>query len=393
MRVANAVPPDLFVRADAARLVQILNNLLSNAAKFTPRGRISVGARAAANGWVEVSVSDTGAGIPRHQMASVFLPFEQADGSISREHGGFGLGLSIVQELVRAHGGAIWATSAVGRGSTFTFALPAWPDAGAPAPAPRAPPEPPRGAAVALPAAAERAAGAGTSSGGGEPAAASAAPPPRRQHSRALSEGAAAGAAGGASDAPPAIPPEFSDVPYDAAELAALASSRPFAAADAAAAAAAAAAGASAAAADALAGDGDAAAAADARPRYHEVHPRGRHQILSVDDDHVNQTVMQSLLGGAGYDVLLAGSGRGALEAVARARALPDLVLLDNMLPDMAGADVASKLRAAHARARLPVVMVSARVDEEAVVAALDGGAGARLAFSRRRRFVGAACS
>jgi hypothetical protein len=219
---------------------------------------------------------------PNHPQTT---PTPKADGSISRKYGGFGLGLSIVQELVRAHGGQMWAQSSVNKGSCFTFLLPGWPDAAAAGPpTPLQPPQPPSGTNVvvapppALPAVRSgggAAGGAGDASRGGDPGGDE--------------------SAGGAGD--PVIPREFADVPYDAAQLSALASSRPFMAADAAAAAATAAA----------ANGGVSTAAAAVRPTYHALH--GVYQILSVDDDHVNQTVMQSLMGSSGYELLMAGSG------------------------------------------------------------------------------------
>jgi signal transduction histidine kinase/CheY-like chemotaxis protein len=112
--------------ADAARLQQIISNLLSNAVKFTPSGgTVSVTLRRVGNN-VEILVSDTGIGIAREFQPWVFEPFRQADGSMTRAHAGLGLGLSIVKNLVDAHGGTVMVSSAgEGRGSTFTVRLPA----------------------------------------------------------------------------------------------------------------------------------------------------------------------------------------------------------------------------------------------------------------------------
>jgi signal transduction histidine kinase len=111
--------------ADGARLRQVLWNLLANAIKFTPEGGI-VRLRVARHGtWAEMVVSDSGIGIPRDFLPSVFEPFRQADGSVTREHDGLGLGLSIVQQVVLAHGGSIEVDSAgQGQGSTFTVRIP-----------------------------------------------------------------------------------------------------------------------------------------------------------------------------------------------------------------------------------------------------------------------------
>jgi signal transduction histidine kinase/ActR/RegA family two-component response regulator len=110
---------------DAVRLQQVVWNLLANAVKFTPDGgAIHVRLRRA-DDVVEVAVTDTGQGIPHGFLLSVFERFRQADGSTTRPHGGLGLGLSIVKQLVELHGGTVSADSGgVGRGSTFTVRLP-----------------------------------------------------------------------------------------------------------------------------------------------------------------------------------------------------------------------------------------------------------------------------
>jgi signal transduction histidine kinase len=133
------VPEGLPVlQADNLRVRQILLNLISNAAKFTERGRIGVSARlqgAVGQEEILVSVSDTGPGIEIDDQAKLFEPFSQVDASPARKTGGTGLGLSICRHLVELHGGRIWVESSVGRGSTFSFSLPLRP----PAPAPAAP--------------------------------------------------------------------------------------------------------------------------------------------------------------------------------------------------------------------------------------------------------------
>jgi signal transduction histidine kinase/ActR/RegA family two-component response regulator len=110
---------------DAPRLQQVVWNLLTNAVKFTPeRGVVRV-RLARERDAIALSVTDTGEGIPQDFLPSVFEPFRQADGSITRRHSGLGLGLSIVRQLVQAHGGTITADSAGrGLGSTFVVKLP-----------------------------------------------------------------------------------------------------------------------------------------------------------------------------------------------------------------------------------------------------------------------------
>jgi signal transduction histidine kinase len=111
------------VWADRARVRQIMANMLANAVKFTERGSVTVSA-GAAEGWVTVSVSDTGVGITPEAQAYVFDEFRQADSSTTRRYGGTGLGLAISKRLVTLHGGRIWVDSEVGKGSTFHFTLP-----------------------------------------------------------------------------------------------------------------------------------------------------------------------------------------------------------------------------------------------------------------------------
>jgi signal transduction histidine kinase/ActR/RegA family two-component response regulator len=113
------------VTGDPQRLQQVFWNLLSNAVKFTPEnGRIVV-AGARKGTWVEVSVTDTGAGISGAFLPFVFERFRQADSTTTRAHGGLGLGLAIARHLTEQHGGTISAWSAgEGRGSTFTVRLP-----------------------------------------------------------------------------------------------------------------------------------------------------------------------------------------------------------------------------------------------------------------------------
>ena len=116
---------DALVLGDEARLQQVIWNLLSNAAKFTPRkGRIRVCLRRIDSA-IEITVEDNGEGIRPEFLPYVFDRFRQADGGISRVHGGLGLGLAISRHLVELHGGSIAVASAgAGFGSTFTVKLP-----------------------------------------------------------------------------------------------------------------------------------------------------------------------------------------------------------------------------------------------------------------------------
>jgi signal transduction histidine kinase/ActR/RegA family two-component response regulator len=113
------------VAGDATRLQQVVWNLLSNAVKFTPvAGKIRLSARAHGE-YVELQVSDNGAGISPEFLPHVFERFRQADSGITRAHGGLGLGLSIVRQLVELHGGKVSVSSAgLNRGCTFSICLP-----------------------------------------------------------------------------------------------------------------------------------------------------------------------------------------------------------------------------------------------------------------------------
>jgi PAS domain S-box-containing protein len=116
------------IRGDPDRLQQVFWNLLSNAIKFTPRrGHIEV-TLAQVNSHVEVSVADSGEGIKPEFLPFVFDRFRQADATTTRRHGGLGLGLSIVKQLVELHGGAIRVRSeGEGKGARFTVSLPLFP--------------------------------------------------------------------------------------------------------------------------------------------------------------------------------------------------------------------------------------------------------------------------
>jgi CheY-like chemotaxis protein/anti-sigma regulatory factor (Ser/Thr protein kinase) len=123
---SEVADPALNIVADSDRLQQVVWNLLANAVKFTPKGgRVQVRARLEGSN-VSIAVSDTGEGIRAEALPLVFEPFQQADASTTRRHGGLGLGLAIVKQLVSAHGGTVRAASdGPGKGATFTLLLPA----------------------------------------------------------------------------------------------------------------------------------------------------------------------------------------------------------------------------------------------------------------------------
>lgn len=113
------------IKMDRERILQVLRNLIGNAVKFTPEGgQVKVSARLM-NREVEVSVSDTGPGITKENLTTVFEKFHQAHFKNSDHVKGTGLGLSIVKHIITAHGGRVWAESEPGQGSSFIFVLPA----------------------------------------------------------------------------------------------------------------------------------------------------------------------------------------------------------------------------------------------------------------------------
>ncbi|KPQ38113.1 MAG: two component signal transduction system hybrid histidine kinase / response regulator [Phormidium sp. OSCR] len=156
VQLINAISPQLpWAYADENRLQQILYNLVGNAIKFTEEGFVGISAiysqeselqttnsadrlglqlniqedstlaaQESMGGYLLVTVSDTGIGIPADKHQSIFESFEQADGSTSRDYGGTGLGLAVTKQLVELHGGTLTVQSIVGKGSQFTFSLP-----------------------------------------------------------------------------------------------------------------------------------------------------------------------------------------------------------------------------------------------------------------------------
>ena len=136
LRLEVAVTPECpaWVRGDPVRLRQILINLLGNAMKFTFHGEVRLAVSPGAAGVLRFDVIDTGIGIPKEKLQSIFEAFTQADGSHARRFGGSGLGLAITRRLVGLMSGNISVKSEVGQGTRFTVELPL-PEASQPAPA------------------------------------------------------------------------------------------------------------------------------------------------------------------------------------------------------------------------------------------------------------------
>ena len=119
-----AVPADIpLAHGDSGRITQCLMNLAGNSLKFTRAGKVEISV-AMSNGRLRYCVADTGIGIPRDKIDSLFTEFRQTDATVASEYGGTGLGLSISKKFVEMHGGRIWVESEPGRGSVFTFEVP-----------------------------------------------------------------------------------------------------------------------------------------------------------------------------------------------------------------------------------------------------------------------------
>jgi len=111
------------VYCDRIRIRQVMINILSNAGRFTRLGGVTIVSRAASD-QIQVSISDTGQGIPPEDQKRIFEPFQQADNSIRRQFGGSGLGLAISKQFIEMHDGKMWLESSLGQGTTFSFSLP-----------------------------------------------------------------------------------------------------------------------------------------------------------------------------------------------------------------------------------------------------------------------------
>ncbi len=119
------VPPDLpVVHADRKRVVQVLTNLVSNAYKYTREGGRLAIAASSADGFLRVSVTDSGVGISKEDQKKLFTRFFRADNPLRDEVGGTGLGLAISKSFIELHGGRMWVESELNVGSTFSFTLP-----------------------------------------------------------------------------------------------------------------------------------------------------------------------------------------------------------------------------------------------------------------------------
>jgi len=114
----------LRLKADRDKIQLVINNLLTNAIKFTgPGGRILVSAERK-NDEMNVHVADTGIGIPQSEIDRIFDRFYQVEPHLTRQYGGLGLGLAIAKGMIDLHGGRMWVESVEGKGSRFSFSVP-----------------------------------------------------------------------------------------------------------------------------------------------------------------------------------------------------------------------------------------------------------------------------
>ena len=269
LHLVNAVTHDLpAVWADENRLQQILYNLVGNAIKFTERGQIEITALVDQSiSMIQVTVSDTGIGIPEDKQERIFESFEQVDGSTDREYGGTGLGLAVTKQLVKLHNGDIKVASQIGLGSQFTFTLPLASDE-----------------------------------------ARSQTPP---------------------SQIIQLIRPFVTET---------VLKQTPF--------------------------------AKDQSPST-----EGRCQVLVVDDEPINLQVLNNFLSlQESYHIVQATSGIEAMKLIEEGF-LPDIILLDVMMPKMSGYEVTRKLREKWALNELPILLLTAKDRVEDLITGLDSGA------------------
>lgn len=124
LKLINSIPDNSeFVKADENRLLQILHNIIDNAIKFCDEGTIEVQTQRQ-DGFIAISVSDTGIGISENNLETIFESFEQVDGTLTRKYSGVGLGLNITKKLVELHGGKIQVESEFGVGTVVSFLIP-----------------------------------------------------------------------------------------------------------------------------------------------------------------------------------------------------------------------------------------------------------------------------
>ena len=125
IRIACNIPEDLRVSADAQMFKSLISNLVFNAVKYTPKGgSISIEAKPIPDGWVEISIKDSGIGMNKSIIDNLFRLDIQTNRRGTEGEPSSGLGLILCKDFVEKHGGKIWVESEEGKGSTFYFTLP-----------------------------------------------------------------------------------------------------------------------------------------------------------------------------------------------------------------------------------------------------------------------------
>ncbi len=282
IKIKNNITSDTpNIYGDKNRVQQIMNNLIDNAIKFTSEGEINIYAKKTGD-FVETTVEDTGIGIPRDKFDEIFMSFRQVDSSVTRKYGGFGLGLSIIKQLVELHGGNIRLESEPGKGSSFIFTLPVYSDKYK----------------------SEEAEG---------------------MYDKNTANTVLADYAATANNA---------DNGYNTIQPAGIAKAS------------------------------------------HDNHAAGTQGkcILVVDDEPINRKVLQNHLTLAGYTVKTAGDGNEAMRMLSKEE-LPDLVLMDIMLPGISGYEVCRNIREMHTLYDLPVLMCTAKNQVMDIVTGFECGA------------------
>jgi len=368
-RLATVKPAPLGeVRLDVTKVRQSLFNLLSNAAKFTERGTVTIAAErlpAAAGEVLRFRVEDTGIGMSGAQLARLFQPFTQADASTTRRFGGTGLGLAITRRFAEMMGGSVEVESEPGRGTRFTLTLPV---AGAAATEPGPQPDEPAAAAAAA---------------GDEPVVLVVDDDPdmgdlmrrmleRRGYTIAVARDGAEGLERARALRPRAITldvvmprmdgwavlralkadPELAGIPVI---LLSMAGDRGL--------------GSALGAVEHLDKPVDQARLLEVLDRVGVTKPDGR--LLLVEDDADARRLVGEALARRGWEVVTAGDGREGLERLAEVA--PDAVLLDLMMPGMDGFEFVRQLRARPEWASLPVVVLTARDLDAEDLARLNG--------------------
>jgi signal transduction histidine kinase/DNA-binding response OmpR family regulator len=314
---------------DANYIQQMLFHLVLNALKFTETGHVKVLVSNATNDGVQITIEDTGLGIAKHNMGRVFLPFEKEDNSESGAHEGLGLGLTIANEVVKKCGGTFDFDSTKGKGSTVTVVLPR------------------RRMSVSV--------------FGGKRAL----PKPFNDEPVPLSKSSKVSRRDCVMDcpwitaaAPPSAPKSFGGPsgvtltltrPRNEQVLMEVA--------------------------EAVGSAAPTMSTFDAISSQVAPCVVGESIVMSVDDDHVNQEVMRSMLEPLGYKLIFCMDGQQCLKHMqSNQDEVPHLVLLDLMMPGMSGFDVLQVLRKHFDILKLPIIMVSAKNQIESVVRGFEIG-------------------